>query len=411
MASPHHSRSGSDASDGIEYGIPGPSGPPGIPAGLHEATAHLLPVAGGHVQQTIVQFDQKKTPTFYGHKDQDALTISQWIQRIDGMRQSLGWNDAVTYQNARAALFSRAATYVNNQANTRIDPEFATTWAWLQKCLKKRYGDCTSSREYVDIIFNLKPAPGLHYDLAYHADQIYENFDKIREAIPITPNPDVPAAGFTPENVGALIQAERNRIIDAFAYAFIVNLQPPQVRTKVLEKQPTTIAEAFDAIVFSHKSLLDEKRPVLPGGTLPTPVPIAVPSGTPRAVQLMGDRPLDGELAPATVQAINALINKQLAGNQNGGFSGGGRRRRNNNNKGGQNNQQGNLPKHCQYCQKKGHGQVECFKRKNDKAPCYNVKGEPFYPQGEEAGAKVNAPIQNAKPAEVSQGSDFRDWV
>ena len=121
----------------------------------------------------------------------------------------------------------------------------------------------------------------------------------------------------------------------------------------------------------------------------------------------MGDRPLDAELAPATVQAIDALINKRLNGNQNGG---GGRRRRNNN-KGGQNAQQGNQPKHCQYCQKKGHGQVECFKRKNDKAPCYNVKGEPFYPQGEEAGAKVNAPIQGAKPAEVSQGSDFRGWV
>ena len=120
-----HSRSGSE-SDGIEYGIPGPSGPPGIPAGL-QATAHLLPVAGGQVQQTIVQFDQKKTPTFHGHKDQDALTVAQWIQRIDGMRQSLGWNDAVTYQNARAALFSRAATYVNNQANTRIDPEYAAT--------------------------------------------------------------------------------------------------------------------------------------------------------------------------------------------------------------------------------------------------------------------------------------------
>ena len=126
----------------------------------------------------------------------------------------------------------------------------------------------------------------------------------------------------------------------------------------------------------------------------------------------MKERPLDPELAPAMVQAIQAYIKSRLSQNQSGNQNGGkGRRRRNN--KGGQNNQgnQGNLPKHCQYCQKKGHGQVECFKRKNDKAPCYNVKGEPFYPQGEEAGPKVNAPVQNAKPAEVRQGSDFPGWV
>ena len=96
-------------------------GTSGIPAGL-QATAHLLaPVAGAQVQQTIVQYDQKKTPAFHRHRDHDAPTVAEWTRRIEGMRQSLGWTNAVTFQNARAALFSCAASHVNVQANTRND--------------------------------------------------------------------------------------------------------------------------------------------------------------------------------------------------------------------------------------------------------------------------------------------------
>ena len=88
--------SGSESDGSIEYGIAAPGGSGlNIPASIQAAAAKLAPVAGaaalpGAPVHTIVQFDQKKTPAFYGIKGTDALTLNEWIRRIDGMRKSLG---------------------------------------------------------------------------------------------------------------------------------------------------------------------------------------------------------------------------------------------------------------------------------------------------------------------------------
>ena len=412
--------SGSESDTGsIEYGIPGPSADLNIPASIQAAAAKLAPVAGAAAAnapvQTIVQFDQKKTPAFYGRKDTDALTLNEWIRRIDGMRKSLGWNAATTFHNARAALFADAANHIEVQANPRIDDSFAETWDWMQKSLKAQFGDCTTSREYVDIIFNMKPAPGLHVSLPNHSNVIYQNFNKIREAIPKPTYPDLPAAGhFNMDELKEAVDAETHRIIDAFAYAFIVNLQPPTVRTKVLDKNPGTIREALQTINLVQKALLDEKRPLhAPMATSPVAVP--------QAISMLSNNPgidTTNPMAPFLIAALeeNNKLKKAQVAAQNGptGGQGGGRNRRRRNN---QNNQQSgnqsggnssngsNAPKTCSYCQKKGHGQIDCFKRKNDKAPCINVRGEPFYPQGEETGRT------NVSQAQVREGSDFQNWV
>ena len=413
--------SGSESDGSIEYGIAAPGGSGlNIPASIQAAAAKLAPAgaaapAPGAPVHTIVQFDQKKTPAFYGLKNIDALTLNEWIRRIDGMRKSLGWNAETTFHNARAALFADAANHIEVQANPRIDDTFAETWDWMQKSLKAQFGDCTTSREYVDIVFNLKPAPGLHVSLANHSNVTYQNFNKIREAIPKPTYPDLPAAGhFTLDELKAAVDAETHRIIDAFAYAFIVNLQPPAVRTKVLDKAPATIGEAIRTINLIQKALLDEKRP------LHAPL-AATPVAIPQAISVLNDDPTidtSNPMAPYLIAALeeNNKLKKAQVAAQNGptGGQGGGRnrRRRNNQNNQSSGNQSGgnssngsNGPKTCSYCQKKGHGQIDCFKRKNDKAPCINVRGEPFYPQGEETGRT------NVSQAQVREGSDFQNWV
>ena len=109
--------SGSESDGSIEYGIAAPGGSGlNIPASIQAAAAKLAPAgaaAPGAPVHTIVQFDQKKTPAFYGLKNIDALTLNEWIRRIDGMRKSLGWNAETTFHNARAALFADAANHID----------------------------------------------------------------------------------------------------------------------------------------------------------------------------------------------------------------------------------------------------------------------------------------------------------
>ena len=60
-------------------------------------------VAGAH--RPVVQIDRKKVPVFHGEKDKDTISIIAWCQRIEGMKDALGWSDVATYANAIAALF------------------------------------------------------------------------------------------------------------------------------------------------------------------------------------------------------------------------------------------------------------------------------------------------------------------
>ena len=67
--------------------------------------------------------------------------------------------------------------------------------------------------------------------------------------------------------------------------------------------------------------------------------------------------------------------------------------------------------KQCTYCRKTGHGQEDCYSRKNDKAPCLTTKGDPYYPSSD-ADWK-GPPNRSTKPAApiVSKGQDFPHWV
>ena len=67
--------------------------------------------------------------------------------------------------------------------------------------------------------------------------------------------------------------------------------------------------------------------------------------------------------------------------------------------------------KQCSNCRKTGHSQEDCYSRKNDKAQCLTVKGDPYYPSSD-ADWK-GPPSRSTKQAApiVSKGQDFPHWV
>jgi hypothetical protein len=58
------------------------------------------------------------------------------------------------------------------------------------------------------------------------------------------------------------MKLEKKRFVDTFAFAFMVNLLPPEVRTKVLEQKPVNISDTFTKIKEVRRMILDEKRPL-----------------------------------------------------------------------------------------------------------------------------------------------------
>ena len=81
----------------------------------------------------------------------------------------------------------------------------------------------------------------------------------------------------------------------------------------------------------------------------------------------------------------------------------------------GKNNQSGNQgakpksQKKCLYCQKTGHGQLNCYARMNDKALCYDAKGDPYYPKSD---ADYKGPGTSKPAAPVTScNQGFPHWV
>ena len=137
-------------------------------------------------------------------------------------------------------------------------------------------------------------------------------------------------------------------------------------------------------------------------------------------------------------QLINAMQRRMNSGNnQSGGNkTQGGNKKNNNQKKKGGKSTRASGPKKCLYCNKTNHGIIDCYKRKDDKAPCYNAKGEPFYPE-EKTGptqqvsaTKMQTPRTPESYASISpevyrktiqqdssegtgpqEGSDFPSWV
>ena len=58
-----------------------------------------------------------------------------------------------------------------------------------------------------------------------------------------------------------------------------------------------------------------------------------------------------------------------------------------------------NPDKKCTFCNKFGHRAETCYTPQTDIAPCYNTKGELFYPKGENPGTSSGPANNGFKPA------------
>lgn len=82
----------------------------------------------------------------------------------------------------------------------------------------------------MDLMFALEPDLSIKADLNPFISKIHDNFHLIQEAIPDQTCNMAPAAGvYTLQLTLELLKANKKRIMDIFAFAFMVNMLLPQV--------------------------------------------------------------------------------------------------------------------------------------------------------------------------------------
>src|SRR5574343_1249344 len=120
-----------------------------------------------------------------------------------------------------------------------------------------------------------------------------------------------------------MCEAAADNNLAQIARAMIINMMPPHLRTKFLEKNPKTMSDSLRFIEEGHRLLLDERRPV------------GNPTAT-QAVHVYHDNLGDSSTTPPQgaqnlEQVVEAVFKRQASNNQNFNSNNNNRRRNNNN--------------------------------------------------------------------------------
>jgi len=337
---------------------------------LNQVAAQLAAQGG-----PILQFDQKKVPVFHGEADKDTLKVREWCERVDSMKATMGWTEAQTFHNAKQAMFGLAARQVTRWMSIWKDKE--QTWAWLKKMVLKEWEDTTQTRKFIDALFSLRQRTNLNEDIRHHFGDVHDAFVLVEEALP-KPDPQTVVANggaYTDAQVNALIQQGREDVLHYISMAFMVNLMPPELRDKVLEAKTDNIPDMEEATRDAIRALKDKGRLV---GALNAPKVV-------HSIEETQPAHLAQEMLQHLQGPIIDMIRKETQGRhqQNQGSGKGKGKGKNSNSYGNQNGSVDMNKKKCTYCQKLNHGQDECFSRIRDNAPCYNSKGEAYYPRNQ----------------------------
>ena len=79
------------------------------------------------------------------------------------------------------------------------------------------------------------------------------------------PDPVVPdQVNYTRQQVVQFCNDMKKKVINEIAWAFMVNTLPGDLCTKVLEKNPETIADTLSEVKKARKLLVDKTRPLDP---------------------------------------------------------------------------------------------------------------------------------------------------
>ena len=309
------------------------------------------------VNQLKTAFGNPKAdiPIFYGDAALDNVSAKFLLERIRIAKTTYGWSDETTAGNFKLALRGLAIDWLNHTKDTldvdiskwtNIEPEFITYFNIKTQTVDNVW-------DFSKVTHEGKDTPA---KLMIEVSKLINNV-----ASTATPFLIPDQANYTKEDVTRLVMDSNKNLKNHLMKTVYINKLQPEYKEYVLSRDPTSLQEANNHAV----ALWKRKNPE--GVTLKPTTVFAIESDFGLKNSNLSEE--DKEIC------INALKNRRNGQNsrQTGGFSD------YSNNSGYSNNQ--SKPKKdkknkeksvtikCWFCDKTGHTQMECRKRKSMNKP------------------------------------------
>lgn len=323
-------------------------------------------------------------PTFYGNKDQDSIKAEDLIRRIETNMKAttLSWTDEMAFLYFEMALKGRAIEWLYMEKLMIPNHVFSN----FRNRFLLKYGDRLDYTRIYEKYSKLKydsemPVETYIYNHLHYYQSVNdlggvdEYKDSIRDAT-------VKAAynANNPEHV-AFFEAGRQFENNLLCKSALISRLPDKLRyqfddyeAKELDVQK--IAQKIETYRIRH-SKKDVSLPKV------------------HAVQKDSDSSDDEQVAAVSQKKWKKKKNGFRQFKPNSGSSG-----HSKSTSGG-----GERRPFCLYCKKENHIQDDCFKRKNDGAPCFSQKGKAYFPKpkGTHEVSESTNQVQTVSANETSQ--------
>ena len=91
---------------------------------------------------------------------------------------------------------------------------------------------------------------------------VVDAFEVVRQILPLPDAPPPLAGGYTAEQCHTREKTVHETLLNKNCMAFMTQLLLPEIRTKVLEKNPDTMAQSAEYAAEAQKLLRDKSRPI-----------------------------------------------------------------------------------------------------------------------------------------------------
>jgi len=359
---------------------------------LNAAAAQAAFMAAGR------SIEAGRLPLWTGSSD-TTFTAEQWVSRIQKAATAAGWNDRTIMSNVFNALRGDALIWFEALPTIGYDND---NWEDFKRAFLRTYGTVRTVRTTALNISDIRQ--GATESAAQYMARVIKIIDDIKfiapAALPVPANPWV-ASFEAAQGWAAIAAADKDTQLQNLVQAgaadaynrvglqlFIAGLRP-QLRSKLMETDPATMREAFEAAVNFEGLLKEPTRPTKPVHIASLREEEEGEESERQVEQDEGEEDEEVEIAAITKRLKNLKKKAQNKKKKStSSQSNGSARPKQQHAAAGKDE--------CRYCHMKGHMQRACFKRKAAGAPCVDQFGNPL------PGESVNSV--------TSQQQQFQQW-
>ena len=358
------------------------------------------------------QSDLAKLPLFSGDS-KDQFTAEQWIERITRSREASNWTAPQTMAFVFNALRGRALKWFDALKRSGID---RNNWDAFKTAFLKAFSTTRTPRTATVNLADLRQ--GQTETVVAFYPRVIKAVDDL-EALAggnfVLPDPVWPAEFLAVPQfmaIGVDIRANAAQALvshgatAAFNHMalnlFISNLRP-SLRDELLKTTPATLYEAFEVACQLEGIQEPARKPTLAAAAIDSDAAPPAAAPTVSADLTQDDDSLDKEIDALNFKLKNLKDRRQQSRPSNSGNNNRNNRSNNRSNNNNRNSQPRNVDKSgwiCRYCNKKGHGQLECFSRRRDNAGMVGADGAPYRASNRSApaAAGINQVDQSYNP-------------